>query len=458
MRNAWKYWAFPLVFVAASTGAQTRAELPPANVPIAIQLEQQVQKLTAQNPSGTLWPGFDPLSIPLAVFDGRQTYLFRHPSPPAGFKSVGGSNPKVFVRDGRLEEVTANSSAMIGGVSTATIMQMGSQQNMIPEFVAPVAIHEAFHVFQRAHHKDWIANEADLFIYQFDVPQMLTFRRLESEALRRALMNYDAEKARCWTRTALQFRNERFGKIDPRFSAYERGTELNEGLATYVQARSTDKIVEMPAGEFPGTEVRQRAYASGSAMATLLDRFSPQWKQEFDRGDGKSLDKSLSDAVGVGNICAFTQWETALPAQRSWEEQDLLWKKRSDRVAAFKSKPGWRLVVDWAMGDPLWAQGFDPLNVERLGADTFLHTRFVKLGNANGQIEFMNVESLTEAAGIDPMANGFKQVMATGLQKPVVSDSAGFTKISGSGITAKFRNAIVSVDSTVITVKLLGKR
>ncbi len=33
----------------------------------------------------TLWPRFTPVSIPLAIYTGQRTYLFRHPAAPADF-------------------------------------------------------------------------------------------------------------------------------------------------------------------------------------------------------------------------------------------------------------------------------------------------------------------------------------------------------------------------------------
>jgi len=32
-----------------------------------------------------LWPGFEPQKIPLALYDGKKTWLFHHPHPPEEF-------------------------------------------------------------------------------------------------------------------------------------------------------------------------------------------------------------------------------------------------------------------------------------------------------------------------------------------------------------------------------------
>ncbi|MCG8606567.1 hypothetical protein MJD09_16490, partial [bacterium] len=65
-----------------------------------------------------LWPNYDPLSIPLAIFDGSNTYLFRHPNPPEGFQKAD----RASVFSGRHPAVTANTSAEIGGVLSATLL------------------------------------------------------------------------------------------------------------------------------------------------------------------------------------------------------------------------------------------------------------------------------------------------------------------------------------------------
>ena len=71
-----------------------------------------------------LWPGFRPVETPYALFDGKRTYLFGHPSPPPGFTRGEGS---VRVMEGRHPEVTSNSSAKIGGVVTATAVFAGAK-------------------------------------------------------------------------------------------------------------------------------------------------------------------------------------------------------------------------------------------------------------------------------------------------------------------------------------------
>ncbi len=53
---------------------------------------------------------------------------------------------------------------------------------------------------------------------------------------------------------------------------------------------------------------------------------------------------------------------------------------RATGPAAFLGRPGWKLEI--ASAQPLWPQGFDPLNVTLVARGEILHRRWVKLGNA----------------------------------------------------------------------------
>ena len=141
----------------------------------ALSVAREVERLAGQR---VLWPGFDPLRIPLAIYAGEHTYLFRHPSPPEGFALVAGARPGAFAFEGRHPAVTANSSAEMGDTPTATLLADGARARRNPAELAATAIHEAFHVFQRGRHPGWSANEGDLFLYPTDDARLLALRRL----------------------------------------------------------------------------------------------------------------------------------------------------------------------------------------------------------------------------------------------------------------------------------------
>lgn len=109
----------------------------------------------------------------------------------------------------------------------------------------------------------------------------------------------------------------------------------------------------------------------------------------------------------------------------------------------FEGQNGWKIVVTAGTGAPLWPQGFDPLNVLRVGSSDVLHTRFLKLGNAAGAIEILDQRALTEGASAQhPLFNGVRQLTLAGLAaEPLAVESEGKTTITAAHIKGEFRGA-----------------
>ena len=401
-----------------------------------------------------LWPGFDPRRVPVEIYDGQTTLLFRHPNPPKEFVSLS-SRRGVWAFPGRHETVTANAPAELNGVWTATVMLAPGRSLPLRERAALV-VHEMFHVFQRERHPDWRADELELFVYPFEDAGGLELRRLESEALRRAADGARGGAA-CWARTALDLRRERFARMPAGSARYERGTELNEGLAAYVEARAAGKTKSgLSAGEFPAEDVRRRSYLSGRALALLLDRFAPRWKQQLEAGDKRPLDELLAAALPQARgRCVLTPGARARARERARGEVSQLLARRDAAKRDFRARAGWTLVLVARDGSPLWPQGFDPLNVQRVGGAEVLHTRFLKLGNDAGSIEVLGRASLTEGAGQHPLFNGVRRLTVAGLAaEPSVEESAGGVKLSAENLKAEFRGAAVTRDGRTLTVQL----
>jgi hypothetical protein len=431
----------------------------------ALSVEREVERLAGQR---VLWPGFEPLTIPLAVYTGKGTYLFRHPSPPNGFSGVTGTRPATFAFQGRHPAVTSNSSAEIGGAETATLLADGPRANQTATELAATALHEAFHVYQRRRHPGWSGNEGDIFLYPTDDARLLGLRRLESAALRRALAAPNGAGTACWARLALGFRRERFAGMDSAFSTYERLTELNEGLATYVQLLAAGRTtVEIPRAEFRATEVRDRIYAIGPALAFVLDRLGPGWQAALEADDKQYLDRMLDLAVGANGHgraaqCALAADETARIEGTAQEDVGAVITARGERRRVFDARPGWRVVVQAAQEQPLWPQGFDPLNVERTEGGV-LHTRFLRLGNDAGELRAIDeagadVEALTDGVGPHPLFNGISRVVVAGLARPEIETEERRVTIRAPGFTAQFRDASVEVNGTEMLIRLESRR
>src|SRR5690349_15842840 len=189
-----------------------------AAAPDPIAVVAEFDRITAT----PLWPGLEAQKIPIEIYDGRHTWLFRHPHPPQVFTES--AHKGVFILDGRDASLTANTNVDVGGVQTAAVM-LDSDTSL--RDAAALVAHEAFHVFQREHFPKWIANEADLFVYPVDNAGMLQRRFMETEALRRALLARDRNETACWIAEAMRARSARVAGLPASAVAYERNTELN---------------------------------------------------------------------------------------------------------------------------------------------------------------------------------------------------------------------------------------
>ena len=395
-----------------------------------------------------LWPGFHPSSIPLEIFDGGRTWLVRHPNPPAEFAPAGG-RADLRVYEGRHASVVANTAEKIGGVLTALASFEGSTRPN--RALAALLLHEAFHVFQAQRHPKWEGNEVELFVYPVDDGEALTLRRIESRALSLALEAPSSSACSHWASRAVEARRSRFTRLPEGSSGYERGTELKEGLARYIQEKAVGGTgTPIPDHEFPPDKVRDRAYGSGSAMALLLDRLDPRWKEALEARD-EPLDQVLARAVANVPPAALARGAEEEIRRRAAADVAAWSASRTALREQFVATPGWKLVVESAA--PLFPAGFDPLNVERLSAKDVLHTRFLKLANDRGSIQVLDRRCLTEGAGTHPLFEGVRRVTVTGLaEEPRTETTDELTRIAISGVTLSFRNGTISRSGNTVTV------
>jgi hypothetical protein len=389
---------------------------------------------------GEIWPGYDPLAVPLAVFDGIETHLFRHPAPPDEFDERDGA----YVMAGRHPAVVANSSAWIGDLLTATVWLETLPAGSTARDCAALVFHEGFHVFQRTTGRSWGADESQLFLYPVEDGDLLALRRLETEALRRAFGAREDPGVAGWARAALDARRERFDRMGDAFVAYERGIETLEGTATYVEYRAAGRAApDFPAEGFEPEDVRNRAYKTGVAWALLLDRFAPGWREGFGDEDGPTMDAALAEALVAAGGAAFTAGERERIERGAHEDARGVVERRAERRRAFESSPGWKLIVEAAPESPLWPQGFDPLNLTRVDGGV-LHTRFLKLGNESGALEVMGGNAFTEEVGPHPILNGILRVTVAGIdEEPSVEVKGERVSVTIPTCTGEFEGARV---------------
>jgi len=459
-----------LVSVLASAGLSSPvpADDAPASGRGAADVDAALRRLAGAH---ELWPRFDPASVPLAVYDGTHTVLFRHPSPPEGYRP--GSRGQM-VREGRDPAVTANTSTEIGGVATATLLLDGFDPDRTLDELAAVGIHESFHVHQDRHHPTWRTNEANLFTYPFDDAGLLALRRRETAALHRAIdapdpaPGADGSPATWvrWARHALELRAERFARMDSVHVAYERGVELAEGLATLVEFRALG--LERPRlrdDYFAADAIRPRGYESGVSLAWLLERIDPTWEDALIADPALTLDEALRQRLAASSASGMARLpdeEVQAIERGARDDVSALTAERVRALEAFADTPGWRVIVTTDRAQRLWPRGFDPVNVLRID-DKILHHRFLKLGNELGEMSMLGARAVTDAAGEHPMWNGILGVEVAGL-----GDLAPATRVEGDSVhveagdrfTAGFRDATLVRDDGArrLTLCLAGRR
>jgi hypothetical protein len=262
----------------------------------------------------------------------------------------------------------------------------------------------------------------------------------------------------------MQVRRKRFEAMDSAFARYERGTELNEGLATYVERFALWRSAEFPSDEFDAEAVRQRVYTVGPALAFLLDRFLVDWKELLEKDDRQYLDQMLvtaleSNASAGAPVCAFSPRELSDIEARAKKDAAAVVEKRLVRRRQFDSEPGWRVIIETSAKRPLWPEQFDPLNLERVEGG-LLHTRWLRLKNDHGDLEALDgadadITVLTEGAGPHPLFNGVKRVVVLVGAKPDVNIwGENRVAVEAPGFRISVEDAAMHQDESAVWVRL----
>lgn len=396
----------------------------------------------------TGWPGFEGSTVPLVIFDGERTWLLRHPDPPPDFRRHPG-RADLWVLEGRHPAATGNTTAELGGFRTAVVLVDSDRRR--PAELARTLVHEAFHVHQDRSHPEWTPNEVELFTYPVQDPEALRLRRLETTALRRALRSEPPDSVRrlCWARGWHHIRSERLARLPEGSAAYERGAEVREGLARYVEATAAGERdpPALPAEGYPPEAVRSRAYEVGHALAWLLDRLDPDWKAGLEAGAAGSLDEGVSLALagtGAGKACRLTSDESRRALAVARADIRRLAERRVERRRRFEDAPGWRVEIVAPRAAPLFPRAFDPQNVERLGGGTVLHGRWLRLEGEGGSVEVSGRGALTEAVGPHPLFTGVRRLLVTGLPaEPEAEEDGRALRLRAEGLAADLPGAVV---------------
>ena len=396
-----------LVATACSTigWREARAQEPPPDGLAAVVAADRALDAVAEEAGARLWPGYRPDTIPVAfTFPDAGTILANWPEdrPPEGYARLSGA-PGLAWRPAGEDATTANTAMVRGGRDWAFVRAAGLDAVEL----LGIAAHEAFHAWQAAARRAgrYRPGENSFLVMEypeFDAPNE-TAIALEGRLLAASLAADDPEERRESVHRFLAVREMRHRRLGPEIAAFETATELNEGVAQYVQLKATelaaastglvsaaeaeasvDAELDRLGGELvTETEhsLRRRFYTTGAAMAYLLDEIAgPDWKEDL-AGSRLALHDVLAEASG------YRAREAALVRSareergeglESLAETTLADRREDRRARAREALSGPGLVVELAV-EGAGLCGIDPQNLLQIDHRRVLHARILNL-------------------------------------------------------------------------------
>jgi len=199
--------------------------------------------------------------------------------------------------------------------------------------------HEAFHIVQYRLEllTETVASE------HLDSVDGRYWLRLEWRALARALRESGEKRAQA-VREALAFRQARHAG-NPDRSESERGWDINEGVASYVQtvlaapsgADAVARALELLSGAEEGESfVRTFPYTSGPAYGLLLDAASPGWPRKLRASDDLAVLLARALAVQpVADAAAAAAGYGGAEVRAAEERRD---RQRQGRISELRQR------------------------------------------------------------------------------------------------------------------------
>ena len=479
--------ALALLGVLAAAAAPLSAQSAPPDTVQAIAALHSTLVDVGARIGPRIWPGFRPDTIPTLYVVPNRAKLFAQwrDTLPTGFFRLPPAPDAAWTDTRVVSFPRGRPIAFLSVDSTASAAS-----------VLGLALHEQFHAFQRAaarRGRRFGAGENSMLVATypaFDVANEAAFA-LEGEILGRALRARTRNEAKRLARQFLAVREGRHARVDSTIVAFETAAELNEGLAQYAMLRGLRELARVDARRFAKAatgeaavetalldsllvvgprSIRRRFYATGSAIARLLDRFGdPGWKSRL-IGDDATLQQVLADASDYRGRDALDRRSAAViaarlapltaAAERAVAALDARRRAQRDSVLA---QPGLRLVVDASAlpARPLNWCSFDPQNVLAMASGELLHTRMLRLcsGRVDVQLDQPAVED--RRAGVVQAvvgdANALKATAAgTPISLPPVGGSVEVTdlRIEGPTFTVLAPRAMVVRQGNELRVDL----
>lgn len=296
-----------------------------------------------------VWPNFGEVEIPLIQYNERYEFLVAHPSPPAPWAVVendkfqgslyhrrNAKEPQAFaVPVGDLWAGSLNTLSHMNRSMKEQVQEKISSEKLTPVMIkmmeitpaqhVVILLHEAFHAFQAIQDHDRFLRAIGVYAskkhYPFEDEAFEKAWNKEGALLSSAFREKDETRRIELIQGFLEFRTKRRSdaSLSPELIAFERELEWLEGLAKYVEMRFSE-LGSSQKGEAESKSYRivrnrlqtdfswriaklgdlhgdQRFYLSGAIQAMILDKISPEWKQEIMRQENISLEDLFQTAI-----------------------------------------------------------------------------------------------------------------------------------------------------------------
>jgi hypothetical protein len=252
----------------------------------------------------SVWPGYDLSEQPFIVYVPEKWALLINYSKEAdGFKSYPDDWPKIgeniLYHEGQFKDL-AGQLAFYLSVDTIRVAAVGFHGHSESELFKFI-VHEVFHQYQYENFGEipWEREQK----YPIQDRENTALACLEMRLLMDALEASKTDNRDGCIEYLKQFvsvRDYRWKRADPFVPKYERGKELSEGSAKYVESKSFSLLCQMKHESIAMTEIiikdmnqrftgnsispedvpRNRIYPVGGAQAFLLDYLNIDWKDK----------------------------------------------------------------------------------------------------------------------------------------------------------------------------------
>ena len=347
-----------------------------------------------------------------------------------------------------------------------------------------LVFHEAFHCYQHDPNRPGSPWRGELPRMQFRYGAMpardFAGYCLEALFLDQALSATEVSARRTAARRFLALRRERQKGMAAENGEFEKGAELNEGLAQYAGVKAVmlgieaqrqgrldlsveEKTAEswrskrlefLPKMKELQAQTRRRFYTSGAAQAFLLDELAPDWKTRVQNQTialqdliGEAIGAAVSDDATIAEEARQAGGFDALLADIRAIDEKLKEQNRA-LVDSILRADGWKIVVDMSACGRLASQfTFDPNRVVVVDPDRRIFQSSFRASEEKSYVASFNKPVLADEAALRycGSANSGEIPILTLDGKPLSLDWTGRFEVK--------KRAIITADKISITIE-----